>query len=209
MLTKKGVLTGLEKFKYPLSGEFAVTRRFIETLGFPVNYGIESGMLIEIWRKKALNKVTEADLQLYQHFPRNDNLVTDMATQIVRLFLHELRGLIKLDEKVVNEYLKEAYREIEQTQSLYEEVEVIISQDVRRTFYKDIEGDRRRVKKYAKVLRNALKSKGYMKEKIQKMPPWGKLVGTFKGKKFQNYLRRRAVNYTYHVLSDQRIVTYD
>jgi len=211
VLAKHSVLDGLEKFRYPLAGEFAVKRRFIESLRFPVDYGIESGILIEIWKKKMLNKVLEADLHLYQHFPRNDRLIGDMVAQIIDLLVRELDGLIELEESIADEYSREAYKEIERTQRLYEEVEVKreVAQNVRRSFYKDEEGDRIRVENYVQILRNTLKSGGMPKKRVKKMPPWEKLVRTFDGKNFQNRLRRRAVNYTFQILGKQGIISYD
>ncbi len=211
VLAKRGVFKGLEKFQYPLSGEFSAKRRFMESLSFPGDYGIEAGMLIDIWKKKMLSKVAETDLHLYQHFPRRDILVTDMVAQIINTVLRELKGLIKLDERIADEYLEEAYKEVKRAEALFDrvEVKVEVSHSVKRSFFKDFESDRMKIENYAQILKNSLKSETLFKKDTVKLPPWETLVTTFSGKSFQNYLRRRAVTHTFQLLSKQGLTSYD
>jgi hypothetical protein len=211
VLAKRGVLKGLDKIRYPLSGEFSARRRFIESLSFPGDYGVESGLLIDIWRKKMLGKVSEADLHIYQHFPRSDALITNMAAQVIKLILSELDGSVKLDEGIADEYLSEAYKELERTYDLFDrlEVKLEVSQSVKRTFYKDVEKDRMRIKGYEQTLRSLLKSRNSLRRTALKLPPWKELTTSLEGRSFQNYLRRRAVTYTFQLLCKQRLTRYD
>ncbi len=211
VLTRRGVLRGSEKLRYPLSGEFAAKRRFIESIGFPGDYGIETGMLLEIWKRKMFSKVTQADLHLYQHFPRDDKSVTNMVVQIVTLLLSELSSLTKIDEKIVDSYLQEAYRELERTYTFYDKIEVKmdVSQKVRRTFYKDMKRDEKRIKEYAQILGNLIKTKRALQKDLIKLPPWTNLVNTLEGRNFQNYLRRRTSTYTFQLLNKQGLTSYD
>ncbi|HID17311.1 TPA: hypothetical protein EYP26_03365, partial [Candidatus Bathyarchaeota archaeon] len=78
VLAKRGILKGLEKLRYPLSGEFAGKRSFIESLSFPMDYGVETGMLVEIWRRGEVDKLVEVDLNLFQHFPRDEGSAIKM-----------------------------------------------------------------------------------------------------------------------------------
>ncbi|MEM3072844.1 MAG: hypothetical protein QW172_05255 [Candidatus Bathyarchaeia archaeon] len=210
-LNKRGVLKGLDKIRYPLAGEFSARRRFIESLSFPGDYGVESGLLIDIWKKKMLDKVSEADLHIYQHFPRSDVVITDMAAQVIKLILSELNGSAKIDERIVDEYLSEAYKELERTYELFDrlEVKLEVSQSVRRTFYRDVDKDRMRIKSYEQTLRNMLKSRNSLRKAVLKLPPWKEVTASLEGRNFQNYLRRRAVTYTFQLLSKQRLTSYD
>ncbi|MEM2963937.1 MAG: hypothetical protein QXE22_00585 [Candidatus Bathyarchaeia archaeon] len=210
-LNKRGVLKGLDKIRYPLAGEFSARRRFIESLSFPGDYGVESGLLIDIWKKKMLDKVSEADLHIYQHFPRSDAVITDMAAQVIKLILSELNGSAKIDERIVDEYLSEAYKELERTYELFDrlEVKLEVSQSVRRTFYRDVDKDRMRIKSYEQTLRNMLKSRNSLRKAVLKLPPWKEVTASLEGRNFQNYLRRRAVTYTFQLLSKQRLTSYD
>ncbi|HID17024.1 TPA: hypothetical protein EYP26_01870 [Candidatus Bathyarchaeota archaeon] len=113
---------------------------------------------------------------------------------------------------MVNEYLREAYKEVNKTQDLFEkaEIKVEVSHKVRRAFYKDVEGDKKRVENYAKILKEtaASLSKGEVKP-INKLPPWRELTKTLSGQNFQNLLRKRAVAYTLNLLSKRGIISLD
>ena len=212
VLAKRGILKGLEKLRYPLSGEFAGKRSFIESLSFPMDYGVETGMLVEIWRRGEVDKLVEVDLNLFQHFPRDEGSVIKMIKEINNLLFYELKDRIELDEGMVNEYLREAYKEVNKTQDLFEkaEIKVEVSHKVRRAFYKDVEGDKKRVENYAKILKEtaASLSKGEVKP-INKLPPWRELTKTLSGQNFQNLLRKRAVAYTLNLLSKRGIISLD
>ncbi|MBS7631896.1 hypothetical protein KEJ47_10095, partial [Candidatus Bathyarchaeota archaeon] len=141
--------------------------------------------------------------------PRDDASVAAMISQIVDLLIRELDGLADIDEKIAETYLEEAYKELEETYRLFDKVEVKmeVSHSVKRTFYKDFERDEAKIRSYAQVLKEALKKP--RRGKVMKLPPWGKLVKTFEGKNFQNYLRRRAVTYTFQLLNKQGLTGYD
>lgn len=208
VLARHGILKGVERLRYPLSGEFAGTRELITSLSLPADYGVETGMLVEIWKKGLTDKIAEADLHLFQHFPQSDNLVVNMVEQIINLLAWELKDYMTLTEEIVDEYLQEAYKEIERTQALFGKIEVRTEVDhtVRRTFYKDIEGDKRRVEAYAKIIRNITSNEGTFTRSLYKMPPWQEIVSRVEGKNFQNFLQRRAVIYTLQLLDKEEII---
>lgn len=208
VLAKRGILKGVERLRYPLSGEFAGTRELITSLSFPADYGVETGMLVEIWKKGLTDKIAEADLHLFQHFPQPDNLVVNMVEQIINLLAWELKDYMTLTEDIIDEYLHEAHKEIERTQALFEKVEVRTEVDhtVRRTFYKDIEGDKRRVEAYAKMIRNIISGEGSLTRSLHKMPPWQEIETRVEGKNFQNFLQRRSIIYTLQLLDKEGIV---
>ena len=208
-LARHGILNGLEKLKYPLSGEFAGSRSLIESLNFPKDYGIETGMLVEIWKKGWVDKIAEADLHIFQHFPRSDDLIEDMVSQIVNLLLFELEGDIELNKEFADEYLEEAYREIELSEAIVDQSKIAISRDVKRTLYKDAEGDKLRVKAYSEILREIISHKKESPIKIFKMPPWKEVIKTLDGKNFQSFIRRRSAIYTLEILNKLEIVSAD
>ncbi|MEM4649720.1 MAG: hypothetical protein QXP78_03530, partial [Candidatus Bathyarchaeia archaeon] len=208
VLSRKGFLSGLEKLKYPLSGEFAGKRSFIESLSFSANYSVETGILIELWKKRLLDKIIEVDLNLFQHFPRSDEAMNEMVKEITQLLLYELKNYEINKEEIVNEYLQEAYKTIEASQCLYDKAEVKteVNHKVKRTFYKDVEGDKKRVVQYAKVLNKELTTSNNVVKSVKKMPSWMELTKTLEGQKFQSFLRRKAVAYTLELLSKNGVV---
>ncbi|MBN1289983.1 MAG: glucosyl-3-phosphoglycerate synthase [Actinobacteria bacterium] len=51
----------------PLSGEYAGRRPVLESIPFFTEYGVESGLLIDIYRKYGLNAIAQVDLEIRQH----------------------------------------------------------------------------------------------------------------------------------------------
>jgi glucosyl-3-phosphoglycerate synthase len=55
-------------FRYPLSGEFSLTRNLARTNRIPSDWGLEVGTLAEVYRNTSLKKVCQTDLcRLYEH----------------------------------------------------------------------------------------------------------------------------------------------
>jgi glucosyl-3-phosphoglycerate synthase len=62
------ILDYLDSFRYPLSGEFAMTVDLAQTNRIPSNWGLEIGMLTEVYRNASLKRVCQVDLaENYDH----------------------------------------------------------------------------------------------------------------------------------------------
>ena len=58
----------LANFRYPLSGEFSMTRNLARSNRIPSDWGLEVGTLAEVFRNTSLKRVCQADLcRLYEH----------------------------------------------------------------------------------------------------------------------------------------------
>ena len=58
----------LANFRYPLAGEFSLTRNLARTNRIPSDWGLEVGTLAEVFRNTSLKRVCQADLcRLYEH----------------------------------------------------------------------------------------------------------------------------------------------
>lgn len=58
----------LANFRYPLSGEFSLTRNLARTNRIPSDWGLEVGTLAEVYRNTSLKRVCQSDLcRLYEH----------------------------------------------------------------------------------------------------------------------------------------------
>ncbi|MFK8114541.1 MAG: glycosyl transferase [Rubripirellula sp.] len=58
----------LGNFRYPLSGEFSLTRNLARTNRIPSDWGLEIGTLAEVYRNTSLKRVCQTDLcRLYEH----------------------------------------------------------------------------------------------------------------------------------------------
>lgn len=58
----------LANFRYPLAGEFSLTRNLARTNRIPSDWGLEVGTLAEVFRNTSLKRVCQTDLcRLYEH----------------------------------------------------------------------------------------------------------------------------------------------
>ena len=57
----------LQSFSYPLSGEFAIYSDLATHLRIPCDWGLEMGMLAELFRNASYGRICEVDLGLYDH----------------------------------------------------------------------------------------------------------------------------------------------
>lgn len=61
-------LVYLDSFRYPLSGEFAVTSTLARSNRIPSDWGLEVGTLAEVFRNTSVKRVCQVDLcRLYEH----------------------------------------------------------------------------------------------------------------------------------------------
>lgn len=89
----------LHSFRYPLSGEFAVTSNLARSNRIPSDWGLEIGTLAEVFRNTSLKRVCQVDLcRLYEH--KHQSLSGDdpsqglmkMATDILTTIYRTLAG---------------------------------------------------------------------------------------------------------------------
>ncbi len=80
----------------PLSGEYAGRRKILEKVPFFIGYGVETGLLIDIYKKFGLNSIAQVDLD--QRIHRNHTLPTlsKMAFTILQVALNRAGDLWKL-----------------------------------------------------------------------------------------------------------------
>ena len=74
----------------PLSGEYAARRKILETLPFPVGYGVEIAHLIDIAAAGKLSRIAQTDLVRRVHRNRDDGELGDTAFAILRVLLRRL-----------------------------------------------------------------------------------------------------------------------
>jgi glucosyl-3-phosphoglycerate synthase len=68
----------MDSFRYPLSGEFSLSRDFIKTLRIPGDWGLEVGVLSEVYRTLSRNYVCQVDIaDQYDH--KHQSLSRDEA----------------------------------------------------------------------------------------------------------------------------------
>lgn len=68
LLGHERFLVYLESFRYPLSGEFAVTSNLAKSNRIPSDWGLEVGTLAEVYRNTSLKRICQVDVcRQYEH----------------------------------------------------------------------------------------------------------------------------------------------
>jgi glucosyl-3-phosphoglycerate synthase len=80
-------LTGIIQ---PLSGEYAGRRAILEQISFPVGYGVETAMLMDIYGKLGLNGFAQTDLDVRVHRNQETAALGRMAFGVLRTFFARL-----------------------------------------------------------------------------------------------------------------------
>lgn len=124
-------LVFLDSFRYPLAGEFAMTTDLARVIRIPGDWGLEIGILSEVFRNCAIHRVCEVDIcEVYDHKhqtldPRDPNaglmkMATDIAKSLFRRLAMEgvpidegfLRGArasyIRMAQDTVKKYADDA-----------------------------------------------------------------------------------------------------
>jgi glucosyl-3-phosphoglycerate synthase len=74
----------------PLSGEYAARRSTLESLSFPIGYGVEIAHLIDLARAGKIPRIAQTDLVKRIHRNRDDDELGSMAFAILRVVLRRL-----------------------------------------------------------------------------------------------------------------------
>ena len=81
----------LRSFRYPLAGEFAVVNNLIRRCRLPFNWGLEIGVLSEVYRNSSLKRICQVDLADrfdHKHSELNpEDLQTGLAKMAVDIIL--------------------------------------------------------------------------------------------------------------------------
>lgn len=86
----------------PLSGEYAGRRRVLEEIPFSIGYGVETGMLIDIFQRHGLDSMAQVNLDRRDHRNQTTVALGRMAFGILQTFFRRLeqRGTLTSDEIV-------------------------------------------------------------------------------------------------------------
>ena len=86
----------------PLSGEYAGRRSILEQIPYPVGYGVETAMLIDIYEKMGLGAFAQTDLDTRVHRNQETIALGRMAFGILRTFFNRLdrAGRFQFEEEL-------------------------------------------------------------------------------------------------------------
>ena len=83
----------------PLSGEYAGYREIFEKIPFPIGYGIETSMILDICERWGLDVIAQVDLERRVHRNQNTKALGKMSFVILKTFLNRIKKLEFIDLK--------------------------------------------------------------------------------------------------------------
>jgi glucosyl-3-phosphoglycerate synthase len=83
----------------PLSGEYAGFRDLFQQISFPIGYGVETSMILDIYDKWGLDVMAQVDLKKRVHRNQSTRALGRMAFVILKTFWNRLEQLDMVDIK--------------------------------------------------------------------------------------------------------------
>ncbi len=77
----------------PLSGEYAVRRKVLESIPFPIGYGVETSHILDVYSKWGLSAFAQTDLDQRVHRNQETRDLGKMAFGILQTFLSRINKL--------------------------------------------------------------------------------------------------------------------
>lgn len=126
----------------PLSGEYAGRRSILEQIPFPVGYGVETAMLIDIYERLGLYAFAQTDLDRRIHRNQDTVALGRMAFGVLRTFMSRLKreDLVRFQNELPSimrqyEAVNGNYRQLEHNIEEIERQPMIEVEAYRRKFY--------------------------------------------------------------------------
>ena len=98
----------LTQILQPLSGEYAGYREVFEKIPFPIGYGVETSMILDIYEKWGLDVIAQVDLDRRVHRNQDTKALGKMAFVILKTFCNRIEklGLINLNKETFDEMIQ-------------------------------------------------------------------------------------------------------
>lgn len=118
----------MDSFRYPLSGEFSLSREFVKNIRIPGDWGLEVGVLSEVYRNLSRHQVCQVDIaDQYDH--KHQTLVTEkrdgglermsieitkslfrkIATEGIRLSMEDIRSIKACYFRIALDFVEQYY----------------------------------------------------------------------------------------------------
>ena len=89
----------LTQILQPLSGEYAGYREIFEQIPFPIGYGIETSMILDIYQRWGLEVMAQVDLERRIHRNQDTKALGKMAFAILKTFINRKSAMGLIDIK--------------------------------------------------------------------------------------------------------------
>ncbi|NNL74930.1 MAG: glucosyl-3-phosphoglycerate synthase [Desulfobacterales bacterium] len=92
----------------PLSGEYAGYREIFDKIPFPIGYGVETSMILDIYQRWGLDVIAQVDLDRRIHRNQDTKALGRMSFAILKTFINRQKrsGLIELKNNLYDEIIQ-------------------------------------------------------------------------------------------------------
>ena len=104
----------------PLSGEYAVRRNVLESISFPVGYGVETSHLLDVYQTYGMKAFAQTDLDQRVHRNQETRALGKMSFGILQTFLNRLHSYGTIQS---NHEIQTVLRQFQVQNEKYETVE--------------------------------------------------------------------------------------
>jgi glucosyl-3-phosphoglycerate synthase len=104
----------------PLSGEYAVRRSVLESIPFPVGYGVETSHLLDVYKTHGMEAFAQTDLDQRVHRNQETRALGKMSFGILQTFLKRLQNYGTITN---NQEIQTVLRQFQARNDVYETVE--------------------------------------------------------------------------------------
>jgi glucosyl-3-phosphoglycerate synthase len=87
----------LTQILQPLSGEYAGYREIFQKIPFPIGYGVETSMILDIYERWGLDAIAQVDLERRIHRNQDTKALGRMAFVIQKTFLTRLKNSSRIE----------------------------------------------------------------------------------------------------------------
>ncbi len=98
----------LTQILQPLSGEYAGYRDIFENIPFPIGYGVETSMILDICEKWGLDVVAQVDLERRVHRNQDTKALGRMAFVVLKTFLKRIErlGIVEFKQDLYDQMIQ-------------------------------------------------------------------------------------------------------
>ncbi|MBU4366327.1 MAG: glucosyl-3-phosphoglycerate synthase [Kiritimatiellae bacterium] len=109
----------------PLSGEYAARREVLESIPFPIGYGVETAHLIDVYQRWGLRAFAQTDLDQRIHRNQSTQALGKMSFGILQTFISRARALGLIGEMPER---SQVLRQFQVRDNVYEQVDSLLQE---------------------------------------------------------------------------------
>ena len=91
----KEYISFIDSFRYPLAGEFSFRRRVLKDIRIPFDWGLEIGVLSEMYRNYAGNRLCQVDIADNYDHKHQDISLNDMSKGLSKMSIDIIKAVLE------------------------------------------------------------------------------------------------------------------